>query len=227
MSDYLTHIHSILSTNLSELDEPLNNRDKMAPKSHLTLSPIHTRELFQLVFCPQCNKPYKKKGRWFDRHVEICKGKNFTTKLLNNQVSSITTALERCQNPKLTQKDFPFNFEDDLFQDNSNEKSINEPDSQEFSLSNAVEAAMTPNMFHILHLNINSAFSKMEHFIDVLNCLNVDIITLSETKLDDQTPDRFFEHSNYNIIRRNRNNRGGGILVLIKKCSGFRSDCQH
>jgi exonuclease III len=69
-----------------------------------------------------------------------------------------------------------------------------------------------------MHLNINSVFNKFEHVFSILNSLDFDIIALNEIKLDDSVPSKLYEHEKYNLIRRDRNSSGGGIMVYIKKC---------
>ena len=92
----------------------------------------------------------------------------------------------------------PFKFDDEYFANDIDKDDTPLADDlpQELNLCQSLGPAMASGKFHILHLNINSAFNKFEHFLDVLNLLNVDIITLNETKLDDETPDYYFEHPN-------------------------------
>jgi hypothetical protein len=72
--------------------------------------------------------------------------------------------------------------------------------------------------FSILHLNIYSIFNKFKHVFDLLNGLDFDIIALNEIKLDDSVPDKLYEHYKYNLKRRNRDSRGGGLMIYIQKC---------
>ena len=52
---------------------------------------------------------------------------------------------------------------------------------------------------------------------NILNSGICDILFLNEIKLDDSNPDKLFEHDAYNMLRRNRNKAGGGIMVYVKK----------
>jgi len=66
------------------------------------------------------------------------------------------------------------------------------------------------NKFKILHLNINSVFNKIQHILSLLNEIDIDIISINESKLDENTSDTFIEHPKYNTIRRDRVRNGGG-----------------
>ena len=67
------------------------------------------------------------------------------------------------------------------------------------------------------HLNINSIRNKFEFLEDVIN-RNLDIILLSETKLDDSFPSAEFILKRYGVpYRFDRNFKGGGLLFYIRK----------
>ena len=74
--------------------------------------------------------------------------------------------------------------------------------------------------FSILHLNVNSIFSKL-HEVSQLLDKNFDLISFNETKLDESIPISFYCNSNYNMLRLDRNRHGGGLLVFIKKDYDF------
>ena len=49
---------------------------------------------------------------------------------------------------------------------------------------------------------------------------NPDIVVLTETWLDNFIPSSIFACcETYNIFRKDRSTRGGGVCVLVKKCS--------
>ena len=73
------------------------------------------------------------------------------------------------------------------------------------------------NDISILHLNINSVTCHLSELNDIISKNQFDIILLCETKLDNSTPFNVFNNSNYQLIRRDRSSRGGGLLVFIKK----------
>lgn len=69
--------------------------------------------------------------------------------------------------------------------------------------------------FKILHLNINSIFCKSFFINQILNKQNFDILSIQETKLGNEIPDKFFPF--YNIIRRDRCSGAGGLIVFVLK----------
>jgi hypothetical protein len=75
------------------------------------------------------------------------------------------------------------------------------------------------NNLKLLHLNINSLFSKCFELNQILELENFDLIFLNETKLDENIPISFFSPTNYNVLRRDRDRKkkGGGVMVLVKK----------
>ena len=65
------------------------------------------------------------------------------------------------------------------------------------------------------HLNINSLKYKLEALKLIIN-RNLDIILLSETKLDDSFPSAQFMLKNFSIpYRPDRNSNGGGLLLYV------------
>ena len=79
-----------------------------------------------------------------------------------------------------------------------------------------VEAANNEH-FSVLHLNLNSSFNKNEHIKRILNTLLYEIVMFNESKLDKSVPNNLNLHEHYNLLRRDRNRHGGGILVYVKK----------
>ncbi|CAG2205904.1 unnamed protein product [Mytilus edulis] len=57
---------------------------------------------------------------------------------------------------------------------------------------------------------------KFESIIDLLNRNIVDILFLSETKLDDSFPDAMFTVCNFSVYRSDRNKYGGGVLAYMR-----------
>ena len=102
--------------------------------------------------------------------------------------------------------------------------SLNQNDKQQTSLDGTNEAKIglkemkenCPNKLIVGHLNINSIRNKFEFFEDVIN-RNLDIILLSETKLDDSFPSAQFILKGYGVpYRFDRNFKGGGLLFHIR-----------
>lgn len=69
----------------------------------------------------------------------------------------------------------------------------------------------------MLHLNINSLFYNFNYLKTILDLHVYDIISINESKLDENIPSKLFSHNYYNIIRRYRNRSGGGILIFVRK----------
>ena len=66
------------------------------------------------------------------------------------------------------------------------------------------------------HLNINSIRNKFELLSFLING-KVDIFLISETKINGTFPTSQFLMSGYsNVYRLDRNNKGGGICILLK-----------
>ena len=75
----------------------------------------------------------------------------------------------------------------------------------------------SPNKLMLGHLNINYKRNKLEFLEDVIN-RNLDIILLSETKLDDSFLSAQFILKGYGVpYRFDMNSKGGGLLFYIRK----------
>ena len=66
------------------------------------------------------------------------------------------------------------------------------------------------------HLNINSIRNKFESLRYIID-KNVDILLISETKLDDTFPESQFSMEGFHLpYRKDRNSKGGGILLYVR-----------
>ena len=83
-----------------------------------------------------------------------------------------------------------------------------------------------PNELLIIHLNSRSVLNKTEYLQYIVEVTDADIICLSESWLDDSTPQNCTLVNGYNIIRKDRNEKfkekyskshGGGVAILHKK----------
>ena len=63
------------------------------------------------------------------------------------------------------------------------------------------------------HLNVNSLRYKMPEIANVLN--NLDILGLSETKIDESYPNAQFHVEGFNLYRKDRNCFGGGLICYV------------
>ena len=67
------------------------------------------------------------------------------------------------------------------------------------------------------HLNINSLRNKFDSLADQIK-VNVDILVISETKLDESFPVGQFKIPGFATpFRRDRNEFGGGIMVFVRE----------
>ena len=73
-----------------------------------------------------------------------------------------------------------------------------------------------PSGFIAAYLNINSVRNKIIHIREALKRTPVDILGIAETKIDDSFPDSQFTIDGYRLFRRDRNDKGGGVMVYIR-----------
>ena len=76
---------------------------------------------------------------------------------------------------------------------------------------------VNPNKIILGHLNINSIRKKFECLKDII-CHNIDILLISETKLNNSFPEgQFCINGYHNPFRADRTDKGGGLLLFIKE----------
>ena len=73
-----------------------------------------------------------------------------------------------------------------------------------------------PNRLIIAQLNINSLRNKFDSLVRMLHN-NLDILLISETKIDSSFPTTQFQIEGYTTYRLDRNTNGGGILLYIRE----------
>lgn len=76
----------------------------------------------------------------------------------------------------------------------------------------------------IAHVNINSitAVNKIDELQQFVNTHDIRILTLTETKLnDDIAPSQYRLHGYHNPLTRHRNRHGGGVAIYIHKSLAF------
>ncbi|XP_060577446.1 uncharacterized protein LOC132734674 [Ruditapes philippinarum] len=74
----------------------------------------------------------------------------------------------------------------------------------------------------ISHLNINSVKNKFTEIHDILSEKLVDMLILSETKLDNSYNNNIYNFPGYKMERKDRNKHGGGILIYVRDDLPFR-----
>ena len=68
----------------------------------------------------------------------------------------------------------------------------------------------------IAQLNINSLRNKFDSFSQMVK-ENVDILLISETKIDSSFPTAQFNMNDFTTYRRDRNINGGGIILYVRE----------
>ena len=74
------------------------------------------------------------------------------------------------------------------------------------------------NNFKIVHYNINSILApdRLEQLTDICKTLQIDVLILSESKLDQTIPSNLISLPGYHEpIRHDRNRHGGGVIMYI------------
>lgn len=84
-----------------------------------------------------------------------------------------------------------------------------------------VNAIFNQNKLNICHINVQSlsarSFSKFEELKLTFTQSKADIICFTETWLDNSIADSMICIEGYQLIRNDRNRRGGGICVYFRK----------
>ena len=94
-----------------------------------------------------------------------------------------------------------------------------EPQSQNFDLSNG--SPINIGNFNIVHYNINSitADDRLDQLTDICRTLNLAVLVITESKLDQTIPSNLITIPGYHEpVRRDRENNGrngGGVLIYI------------
>ena len=73
-----------------------------------------------------------------------------------------------------------------------------------------------PNRLIIAQLNISSLRYKFDSLVEILHT-NVDILLISETKIDSSFPTAQFKIEGYTTFRLDRNSNVGGILLYVRE----------
>ena len=82
---------------------------------------------------------------------------------------------------------------------------------------NPLKSLRTKNLNKMMigHLNINSVRNKFQQFEHFTNGY-VDVMLLSETKIDDSFTNAQFKMSGFHVpFRKDRNKHGGGLLMYV------------
>ena len=72
------------------------------------------------------------------------------------------------------------------------------------------------NRLIVAQLNINSIRNKFDSLVQIFNN-NIDILLISETKIDSSFPNAQFHIDGYTTYRRDRNLNGGGMILYVRE----------
>ena len=72
-----------------------------------------------------------------------------------------------------------------------------------------------PRNIIIGHLNVNSLRSKFVEVKHILECGYIDLLCISETKLDSSDNDMIFNVKGFSFIRKDKRKNSGGLLIFI------------
>jgi exonuclease III len=72
------------------------------------------------------------------------------------------------------------------------------------------------NLLKVAHLNIRSLLPKFNDLANYISSNNFDVIALGETWLNNFVEDQVIAIPGYNLLRKDRTSRGGGVCMYIK-----------
>ena len=70
--------------------------------------------------------------------------------------------------------------------------------------------------FHMVHLNINSLLPKIDELRAIASSTKASIIGITESKIDKSVTDSEISIDGHNLLRCDRNRRGGCVVCYIK-----------
>ena len=76
--------------------------------------------------------------------------------------------------------------------------------------------------FKMALLNINSLNKHIDELRVLMLCKPLDILTINESKLDENDSDSSITLSGYNLERRDRNKQGGGVCVYLRNSLNYK-----
>ena len=69
---------------------------------------------------------------------------------------------------------------------------------------------------HLLHLNVSSLLPKIDELRYIAKLSNAAVIGITESKLDDCILDSEIQIDNYQVLRCDRNRKGGGVACCVR-----------
>ena len=75
----------------------------------------------------------------------------------------------------------------------------------------------TTNYIRITHINLNGLRNKLNELISILEYRKSDVLLVSDSRLNEATPDVYIEIPGYKILRKDRSfKKGGGLVVYYR-----------
>ena len=74
---------------------------------------------------------------------------------------------------------------------------------------------------HFLHLNINSLLPKVDELRNIAEKTRASVIGITESKLDSSIFDSEINIAGYDVLRKDRNRHGGGVVCYIRNDLSF------
>ena len=156
--------------------------------------------------CGECYKPVAKTHR-----AVLCEGCNYWWHIKCASISpSEYSSLSKTSDAWLCKNCNSFHFMDSFFEqenDTNIELSINIDETNQQSVFEELKDVKKkhPRKFIVAHLNINSMKFKFVEIEELLNEKTVDLLFISETKINSSFRNSIFEVSGYKLERHDRN----------------------
>ena len=122
----------------------------------------------------------------------------------------------QCQLPLFT--DSFFSSAESPLADDTNEEVISTSEEEVNDIFNELRSVRKkcPKNIMVSHLNTNSLRNTFYELSDLFSSMLVDILFITETKLDPSFSLAEFDVPNYRSFRKDRTGRGGGILTYVR-----------
>lgn len=114
--------------------------------------------------------------------------------------------------------------------DNLNLTDNGSPNSQYIAITDLSTKLCNPATISFIHINSRSLWKNHDHISQLLSQCPFDIVAITETWLEPNTPVQMLSIPNYNFINRDRpNKRGGGVGFYIASHINYiiRDDLMH
>lgn len=82
---------------------------------------------------------------------------------------------------------------------------------------NSVNLKLPKKGLHIAHVNVNSLVNKVDEILNVALTNNLHIFALTETHLHQSINDGQIKLKGFNVIRKDRNKKGGGVALYLQE----------